>query len=107
MIAFIIWSLCGLSFIGLGIYTFNADKAINFWANIKTTIDVFDVKSYNKALARLCWISGTVFIILGLPLLAGQNSPLIIFSILGSIFGCIFFIIWLGKIEIKYRKNKV
>lgn len=105
MIGFFIWGLFGLVFIGLGIYAFNSSKAVNFWANIKTTVDVVDVKSYNKAVAKLWWIFGTIFILLGLPLLAGQNSPLIIFSALGTMFECIFLIITLRKIEIKYRRK--
>lgn len=104
MIVFFIWVLFGLGFIGLGIYITNTDKAFNSWANIKTTIDVSDVKLYNKAVAKLWWIFGAVFILLGLPLLAGQNSSLIIFSVLGIMLECIFLMISLRKVEIKYRK---
>lgn len=105
MIIFSIWALVGLIPIALGIYAFNSSKAINFWANIKTTKDVSDVQSYNKAVAKLWWIFGIIFILLGLPLLSGENSPLIIFSVLGTMFDCIFLMIMLRKIEIKYKKG--
>ena len=105
MIAFLVWLLFGLAFIGLSIYIANADKAFNSWANIKTTIDVSNVKLYNKAVAKIWCIFGAVFIILGLPLLAKQNSPIIIFSILGTFLECIFLMISLRKVEIKYKKG--
>lgn len=105
MIVFFMWVLFGLAFIGLGIYIANADKAFNSWANVKTTIDVSDVKLYNKAVSKIWCIFGAIFIFLGLPLLAGQNSFLIIFTILGIFLECIFLMISLRKVEIKYRKR--
>lgn len=105
MIIFSIWALFGLIPIALGVYAFNSSRAVNLWANIKTTEDVSDVQSYNQAVAKLCWIFGIIFILLGLPLLSGQNSQLIIFSVLGTMFDCIFLIIMLRKIEIKYKKG--
>ncbi len=105
MIAFFIWILIGLAFIGIGIYIANSNKAFNSWANIKTTIDVSNLKLYNKAVAKLWWIFGAIFILLGIPLLAGQNSSLIIFSILGVMLESIFFMISLRKVETKYEKK--
>ena len=64
-----------------------------------------DVKLYNKAVAKIWCIFGAIFILLGLPLLAGQNSFLIICSILGIFLECIFLMISLRKVEIKYRKR--
>ena len=106
MIAFGIWVLIGLIFIGLGIYAYNSNKAVGFWANSQDiTLDIDDVKSYNKDVVKLWWIFGTIFILLGLPLLAGQNSPWTIISILGSIFWCIFLMGTFTKIETRYRKG--
>lgn len=106
MIIFIIWTLFGLSAIGLGVYTFKSSRAINVWANIKTSQNVSDVKSYNQALAKLWWIFGLILILVGLPLLSGQNSPLLIITILGTVFDCIFLMIMLRKIEIKYGPSR-
>ena len=103
MIIFSIWGIAGLVPIALGIHTWRSSKAINFWANIKITEGMSDVKSYNQAVAKLLWIFGIIFILLGLPLLLGQNSPLIILSVLGTIFECIFFMIMLIKIANKYK----
>lgn len=79
---FMIWSLAGLVFVGIGLYSFRAKKAAGFWANLESP-QVTDIRSYNRAMGKL-WIGfGLVFILLGLPLLAGPNSPLIFLSVLG------------------------
>lgn len=62
MTGFIIWSLFGVFIIGLGIK---------------------DMKGYNRATGRLFIIYGIVFIILGIPLLEGQNTPYILWSVIG------------------------
>ena len=53
-----------------------------YWANTET-IKVKDVKGYNRATGRLFIIYGIVFIILGIPLLEGQNTPYILLSVIG------------------------
>lgn len=90
MWAFATWAAFGAAFIVLGIYVAfsKKEKAFGFWANAKTP-PVTDIKKYNRALGTLECIYGAVFILLGLPLLAGGNSPLIIISILGAIFSAI------------------
>ena len=52
MIGFIIWALCGLLFIGLGISAFSAKEAVGFWANAKVP-PIEKVAAYNKAVGRL------------------------------------------------------
>lgn len=82
--AFLFWFLVGLFFIIFSLICFfsKKEKPFGFWANAKT-FPVRDVKAYNRALAKLWFVFGCIFILLGLPLLAGQNSPYIIFTILG------------------------
>jgi len=83
---FVIWLLAGGLLTGRGIYVSVSKKALpfGFWANAEM-FPVKDVKAYNRALGRLFILYGIVFMALGLPLLAGQNSPAIIFSILGVV----------------------
>ncbi|WP_343101159.1 hypothetical protein [Romboutsia sp. MSSM.1001216sp_RTP31141st1_G3_RTP31141_220114] len=107
MIAFIIWLLIGVAFVGLGIYCiyFTKDDAFGFWANTKM-FPVEDVKSYNKALGKLWCVFGVLFAILGLPLLAGQNSPYALIPAIGVFFEVIItMVIYTIKIEPKYRKK--
>lgn len=105
MIGFIIWALVGIFFIGLGIFSFFSKKATGFWANAKM-FEVDNVKKYNHAMG-IFWIAyGIIFILLGLPLLSGQNSPLILISCVGLLVETIIFMmIYTLRIEPKYRKH--
>lgn len=42
-----------------------------------------DIKGYNHATGKLFILYGVVFIVLGVPLLSGQNTPYILLAILG------------------------
>jgi hypothetical protein len=104
---FIIWVLCGMLFIVEGIYCIKSKKevAFGFWANAKTApIEVENIKAYNKALGKLWCVYGFFFILLGMPLLGEQNSPLTIITLVGVIFELIIVMaVYTIKIEGKYR----
>lgn len=105
MLAFFIWSLIGILFIVLGVYCFRSNQkiAFGFWANAKM-FPVKDVKAYNKSLGKLWCAFGIVFVLLGIPLLSGQNSPLIIVSILGlSLESIVAMAVYTTVIEPKHR----
>ena len=106
---FIIWVLVGMLFIIGGIYCINSKKevAFGFWANSKTSpIKVKNIKAYNKTLGKLWCAYGFFFILLGIPLLGEQNSPLIIITVIGVILELIIVIaVYTIKIEGKYRKK--
>ena len=107
MLAFIFWSIIGLLFIILGIYAFFSKKAqpMGFWANAKM-FEVTDVRKYNAAMGKLFIGFGMIFIILGLPLLSGQNSALIILSVFGVMAEVILTMaIYTIVIEKKYKKK--
>ena len=107
-VAFIIWAIIGALFVVWGIYCMISKKAkpFGFWANVKTP-PVEDVKGYNRALGKLWCVYGILFILIGLPLLGGQNSPLIFLSMLGTIFITIgAMIAYTVGIEPRYRKKK-
>lgn len=107
MIAFFIWGVCGILFVGIGIYDYFAKirRPFGFWANAKQ-FEVNDVKAYNKALGKLFIGFGVAFILIGLPLLDGQNSPWIILSIIGAmVWAIVLMVIYTMVIEPKYRKK--
>lgn len=107
LLGFIIWLVFGCAIIGWGIYNYFSKKAkpFGFWANAEM-FPVEDVRSYNRALGRLWCVFGIVFILLGLPMLSGQNSPWIILSILGVMAESIAAMaIYVTVIEKKYRKK--
>ena len=85
LIAFVIWVIIGVLFIVMGIYDFNSKKAkpFGFWANAEVA-PIEDVKGYNRALGILWCVYGILFTLIGLPLLDGLNSGLIIIPILGA-----------------------
>lgn len=107
MDAFIIWALCGLFFVILGIYDFfsKKQKAFGFWANAET-FPVDEVGHYNRAMGKLWIVYGIVFILIGLPLLGGRKSPFAILLILGPMFEAIVCMaVYVTVIEKKYRKK--
>ena len=102
---FVIWSLLAAFFIGMGVYACFSTKAVGFWANAQVK-EVTDIKRYNFAMAKLFGTYGIVLWVLGLPLLAGQNSPWILVSVLGVMFATITaMIVYTTVIEKKYKKK--
>ena len=79
MIGFVIWSLLGVFIIGLGIKDMFSKNPVGFWANTET----IKVKDVNRASGLLFIIYGIIFVILGIPLLDGQNTPYVLLSVIG------------------------
>ncbi len=75
-----------------------------FWANTEV-FEVSDVKKYNHAVFKLFCIFGIVFVALGFPLLAGQNSEWALLSVVGVMIESITpMAVYSIVIERKYRK---
>jgi len=105
IMGFIIWCIVGLIFIVLGVISFFSKKPTGFWANVDM-FQVTDTKQYNHAMGKLFSIFGIVFIVLGLPLLTGQNSAWILLSMLGVVGETIItMVIYITRIEKKYKKK--
>ena len=105
LFAFIIWLISGGAMIGYGVYAICSKRAVpfGFWANAEM-FQVNDVRAYNRAVGKLWCVFGTVFILLGTPFLTGQNSPYVIFSILGCMVEAIAaMVVYVTVIEKKYR----
>ena len=106
-IGFVIWLVVSLLFVIFGIFTMKSKKAkpFGFWANAAAP-EVTDVQGYNKALGKLWVVFGVAFGIIGLPLLAGQNSAIIILSVLGAMFLSVGTMIYYTlAIEARYKKK--
>ena len=105
VLGFIIWCLCGGFFIVLGIYALFSKKAMGFWTGEEVT-GVSDIKKYNRAMAKLFCIYGIVLVLLGIPLLGGQNSAGLVIPILGTMFiSIIMMAVYLVVIERRYKKK--
>lgn len=104
-IGFIIWAVVGCFIIGIGISAFFRKKAVGFWANVEVE-PMNDIKKYNYAMGKLFIVYGVIFIVLGLPMLSGQNSPFILLSVLGIMVETIAaMIIYTLVISKKYKKD--
>ena len=105
MVGFVIWAIFGCVMIMIGISDFFSKKEVGFWANAKT-FPVNDIKKYNRATGKLLIAYGVIFVVLGLPLLDGQNSPYILLSVLGVMIETIAVMaIYSLHITKKYRKK--
>ena len=107
-LAFTIWAIMGLLFIIMGIYCMKSRKVrpFGFWANTEV-IQVKDVKGYNRALGKLWCVYGVLFAVIGLPLLGGQNSGMMIVTMLGTMFISIgAMVVYVVSIEGKYRDRR-
>lgn len=109
MVAFFIWAIVGIAFIALGIFDCTAKTAVpaGFWANAETIpVEEEDVPAYNRAVGKLWIVYGLVFLLFGLPLLAGQDSLLIVITIIGTMVESIITMaVYTVVIENKYRKR--
>ncbi len=100
---FLVWAVLGAIMIGFGIRALFMKTAIGFWANIRQ-FPVNDIKGYNRSTGILFMCYGIIFIVLGLPLLTGQNSPFILLSVLGVMLETIVMMaIYIMVITKKYR----
>ena len=105
MIAFIIWCLISCIFIGIGISCLFSKKPTGFWANAEAP-EVTDIKKYNKAMCKLWCAFGIIMMLLGIPLLDGQNSPLVFITVFGILLEIVgLMIVYVLVIEKKYRKK--
>ena len=82
---FTIWALVGVMIIALGIKALFSKTPVGFWANIDP-IKVNNVKGYNRSTGILFILYGVIFILLGIPLLGGQNNAFILVSVVGVMF---------------------
>lgn len=107
MLAFIAWAVLGVFFIVFGIRVMKSKRAkpFGFWANAEVPV-VTDVQAYNRALGKLWCIYGGVLVLLGVPLLDGQNSPFVFISIVGTMLATIVvMVVYTIKIEEKYKEK--
>ena len=110
IMGFVIWVICGLLFVGIGIYDYMSKKQVGFWENFDVR-EVDDVIGFNKAVGRLFIIYGVVFILIGIPLIPSifyKNMLLVFIPIIGTIFETIWLMVYfVMKIEKDYYPKKV
>ena len=68
---FFILCIWAVIYLCLAVYIWFSKKAIGFWGN-KKMFEVTDIKKYNHTMSKLYVAHDIVFILPGLPLLAGH-----------------------------------
>ena len=110
IMGFVIWLICGLLFVGIGIYDYMSKKQVGFWANFDVP-EVEDVIGFNKAVGRLFITYGVVFILIGIQLIPSifyKNVLLVFIPIIGTVFETIWLMVYfVMKIEKDYYPKKV
>lgn len=102
--AFVIWSICALLFLGIGISVRKSKEAVGFFTFTKPPV-VTDVYRYNCSVSLLWIIAAAIFEIIGMPLLfLGQNSPIFILIMFGVAAWVIGIMIVYFNIEAKYKE---
>lgn len=107
VLAFVLWILVSLIFVVIGIYDLRAKEVVGFWSNgKKPSVEKENLKAYNRAVGIL-WIAyAVILMLLGLPLLAGDNSPLIVITLLGTMAEVVLLMaVYVIVIEKKYCKK--
>lgn len=105
-IAFIIWSIVAIIFFIMGLIDRKSDKPAGFWANAKIP-EIENIPEYNNAVAKIWFVFAVVLELLGIPLLfIKQNSPMIMFAVIGMMILIIVIMVVYTKVEDKYRKKR-
>ena len=104
IIAFVIWSLVAVLFLGIGLSGWNSTKAVGFFTFVNPPA-VTDIKKYNHAVSILWMVVAVIFEIMGVPFLFfSQNSPIFILLVFGVFALVIGMMNAYLKIEAKYRE---
>ena len=85
VIAFVVWSLVALIFVGISIWAWNAKEAVGFFAGVKPP-EVKDVIKYNHSVSVLWLVYAVLLEGLGVPFLfLEQNSAGFVIPYLGVV----------------------
>ena len=103
MIAFMIWSIVAVIFLGMGISCQKSGEAVGFFTFVKPPA-VNDIRKYNHAVSMLWIVSAVVLEMIGVPLLfMEQNSPVFVLVIFAVMILIIAMMITYQRIEKKYK----
>lgn len=105
VIGFIIWMVASCIFVVIGFSSWHSKAPVGFFTFVRPP-QVTDIKRYNHAVAIIWFVFAGCMALLGLPLLAGQNSPYVMISIVGMMWLCIGIVIAYCRVERKYRKKE-
>lgn len=103
IIAFMIWSIVAVLFLGIGISIRKHKEAVGFFTFVKPPV-VMDINKYNRSVSMLWIIAAVILEIIGMPILSlEQNSPMFVLLIFGVVALIIGMMIVYLRIQAKYE----
>lgn len=103
IIAFIIWTIVAILFMGIGIRAGKTKEPAGFFTFVDPP-KVTDVKGYNHAVSVLWIVAAAIFELMGIPFLfLKQNSPMAFLIVFGVVVLIVGMMIAYSRIEDKYR----
>ena len=103
IIAFIIWTIVAILFMGIGISAGKTKVPAGFFTFVDPP-KVTDVKGYNHAVSVLWIVAAAIFELMGIPFLfLKQNSPMAFLIVFGVVVLIVGMMIAYSRIEDKYR----
>ena len=104
IIAFVIWTLVALFFVGIAITARKSKEPVGFFTGVKAP-EVKDVKGYNRAVSTLWFVVAAILELMGVPFLfLEQNSAHFVFIMLFIMPLAIGMAVVYLRIEGKYSK---
>lgn len=105
IISFVLWSICSVLFLGIGISCRRSKEAVGFFTFVKPP-EVEETGRYNRAVGTLWFVVAGIFEMIGIPLMfLQQNSPLFLLIIFAVIILLIGMMVVYTGIEARYRKK--
>ena len=105
IIAFVIWSIVTLIFVGIGISAWHAKEEFGFFT-FSEPKKMRDVVKYNHAVAILWFTFAVILEIIGIPILfLEQNSPITLLIVIAVIVLIIMLMVVYMKIEKKFQEE--
>lgn len=106
MVGFIIWTICTFIFVMIGVSAWKAKEPATFFTGEKPPrIPEANITKFNHSVAKIWFVFSAFFEALGMPLLLFENSPLLIFMVLGAVVFVIGMIIAYLKVQSRYMKE--
>lgn len=91
--AFVLWMICSLLMIAIGIRTWFAKEPAGFFTFDSEPPKVDDAESYNHDLAKLWWGYGVFIAACGIPLINDKPGIWFVIPMLGAVFSSILLLI--------------
>ena len=102
-VSLILCLICGVIFVGIGLYALKTKTPIHFWAGtVVKSEEITDIKAYNKANAIMWLVYGSLYIVAGILGFWSITLASIIMG-LSALPGLILLICVYRRIEKKYR----